>query len=363
MRKNFRGAVSLFIVIFTTLLITVITVSFVRIMVTGQQEATSSDLSQSAYDSAQAGVEDAKRAIMHYIKSGYDGQTDINSTKCNEAVVDYAGVTENSGRVSVGDNANQYYTCVTISMNTSDYEGYLARNSSKIIPLVGESDFNAVQIQWYTDEDLGGESLQAFSNTTTNYPLFSNWTLSTPSMMRAQFIQFNSSSFQLSDFDKGDYASTMFLYPKKNSAASEVNSLPLNQSRVQSTSPSGINCFSPTTSSSGYACTARLTGINGGSGQSVFLNLTALYNSANYKITLYNTNTDPATVINFNGVQPEIDSTGQADDLLRRVKVRVETLNSSFIYPEAAVDMTSDFCKNFMVTTSSYKDYGSCFND
>ncbi len=61
--KRQRGAVSIFAVVFSALLLTILTVGFIRLMVSAQQRAINNDLSQSAYDAALAGVEDAKRAV------------------------------------------------------------------------------------------------------------------------------------------------------------------------------------------------------------------------------------------------------------------------------------------------------------
>ena len=64
MIKTKKGMASLYLVAFTTLLLGVLTMSFVRVMVTESKESSNSDLSQSAYDSALAGIEDAKTAII-----------------------------------------------------------------------------------------------------------------------------------------------------------------------------------------------------------------------------------------------------------------------------------------------------------
>ena len=138
-----RGAVSLFVVIFAALLMTVVTVGFVQLMLKDQQQATSSDLSQSAYDSAQAGVEDAKRLLVldQSCKAGLAAPS-VNCTAIANALIPVPGTSETTcdtlskaGLVgstndetiiqqSTGDNAaklDQAYTCVKIAVNTDNY--------------------------------------------------------------------------------------------------------------------------------------------------------------------------------------------------------------------------------------------------
>ncbi|HRQ86583.1 MAG TPA: hypothetical protein PLY16_00565, partial [Candidatus Saccharibacteria bacterium] len=79
------------------------------------------------------------------------------------------------------------------------------------------------------------------------------------------------------------------------------------------------------------------------------LRLTSLYNASHFRVSLLKN----GSVVQFNGVQPEIDSTGRASDLFRRVATRVDLIDTSFPYPSAAVQTTGDFCKSFIVTGST----------
>jgi Tfp pilus assembly protein PilX len=355
------GAVSLFVVVFATLLITVVTVGFVRIMVIGQQEATSADLSQSAYDSAQAGVEDAKRAIAKYYdcKSGksIEGCDDIdniiNSKTCNEAMKTLGVAQETNEEVLIDSIASQAYSCVKISLNTPDYLGVLAKDESKIIPLRTEGIFNKIQIQWFTSEDAGIVSnlvlpiycLSAFQ------PFYATWKQTTPSVMRAQIVQ-TSESFSLSDFDRGSsenggISSSLLFYPIEGTNNVSEASFETDSPRPLVKSPTRVVCLKNILAG-GYACKVNISLSRPEEG-TAYLRLTSFYNTTHYSVSLYN----GSSLTKFKAVQPEVDSTGRASSLFRRVSARVEIASEDFIYPNAAVE-TNNFCKNFFVATDYY---------
>ena len=59
-----RGSTSIIVTIFAMLLFSIIVVGFVRLTLSEAGQTSKSDLSKSAYDSALAGVEDAKVALL-----------------------------------------------------------------------------------------------------------------------------------------------------------------------------------------------------------------------------------------------------------------------------------------------------------
>ena len=95
-RNNQSGAVSLFAVIFATLLLTVLMLGFMRLIMVDQRQALNNELSQSAYDAALSGVEDAKRVVRACQKGDNGGKACEQLRLPNDCkVVARAGVAGN----------------------------------------------------------------------------------------------------------------------------------------------------------------------------------------------------------------------------------------------------------------------------
>lgn len=384
------GAVSLFMVVFAMLLMSVITISFLRIMTADQKQASGNDLAQSAYDSAQAGVEDAKRALIWYTsacKTGTPAEcatatANIASTTCNAAIraankwttsgeikVQQSTVVNSGTGESIDQALDQAYTCVTLQLNTDDYLATVGADQSVLIPLAGKDTFDTIKLQWFSEDDLSSAGASAAPDATPSAPkpLYtqSTWPTNRPSVLRTQFMQVGT-SFKLTDFDstsngKSD-ANTLFLYPSTNGAsnapftrdvrAENGNSLPAGDT----TAPQPTKCVTAIPSG-GYSCSIELTlpspvGATDRNGATAYLRLTSLYVGAHVRVSLVGTQ--------FNGVQPIVDSTGRANDVFRRVQSRVDLYDTStFPYPDAAVDVSGNLCKDFGVTDTKQLD-GTC---
>lgn len=374
-RQN--GAVSLFVVIMSTLLMVIVTVSFVQLMLKDQRQAIASDLSQSAYDSAQSGVEDAKRLLLlaqqcqNNIQPGGGKscaaiEAAVASNECNTVSVIFGASTDTETLVQQdpGDNAlEQAYTCVKINTQTNEYKKEINNNESQIIPLKGVSAFDAIKISWFVKDDISataGSMALGFPGNGVDAQLprvGARWAANYPPLLRAQLMQMGG-SFTLADFDAEKNASTLFLYPAD--AGTDLAGF-TEVRRDGSQTPEIIECEDSFAGSIVYACSVEIdlpAPVDGNViNRNAYLRLSALYNSANYQIELLN----GTTVVPFDGVQPEVDSTGRANDMFRRVKSRIE-FNSPFMYPEAAVDIEGDLCKNFIITNidQGYSPGASC---
>lgn len=398
------GAVSLFVVIFAMLIITVLTVSFLRLMMADQRQASDNDLSQSAYDSAQAGVEDAKRALLRYQQicsttpsACADLSTALSTDTCNQALtVGGIATPVNDGTSRVGevkvqqsesvDRAlDQAYTCVTMKLETEDYIGTLSPGESQLVPLVGRGSFSTVTVRWFSKDDLTNDAGNVrLVPTPANNRLISqeNWDSDTPSVLRTQLIQFGS-QFNMTSFDTvasnggqtQSNTNTVFLYPSSTAGVTTRAFTALDNRKIDANddpdpddrqyTPYPVQCKPTVQSSDDYSCSMTLTLPEpiGGGDRTAFLRLTPYYNTTSFQVILSNGNPNSnANIVRFKDVQPIIDSTGRANDIFRRVESRVDLYNTNFPYPDATIDVTGNFCKNFAVTDDgrTYTDTNTC---
>ncbi len=400
-KRNESGMVSIFIVIFTALLVTIVSVAFVRIMIQEQERATTNDLSKSALDSAYAGVEDAKRAIIRY-KQQCSGEN-ASSTECTNLAnafnalgcdtLQRVGIVGNASdkEVQVQQDANdaklqQAYTCVKVQLDTKDYLGNISANASRLIHLRATGAFNQVTIEWYSQKDLqagqsnsGDGKVDLYSGTqippalprlnSTDGDQSKLWPKNRPALLRVQLIQV-ARSFKLSDFDKNDDDkrddASLFLYPATvgDTTASFSNDLRLSSATGSFRMVKCDETFSTTGGVGPYACKLTITipnpvGADNADDRDVYLRVGELYNtSTSFRVTMQ----DGANPAIFKAVQPAVDSTGRANDLFRRISSRIDLEGSSIPGLEAAVDISGSLCKNFIVTDDATDFHDSCSN-
>lgn len=394
MSKTIRqsGAVSIFSVIIAMLLMSVVTISFIRIMTSDQNRATGNDLAQSAYDSAQAGVEDAKRALVWYTEQCKISDAAcsaavnaINSSVCNAGIRAGTGMGTGEGEIivqqstqvdasggSIDEALDQAYTCVTMQLATEDYVAPVPAFKSILVPLVADKEFKTVTIEWFTADDLPSRTTPVTLSSSSSPPkgLFTraNWGNARPSLLRTQFMQvgpqFTLLSFDTTTGSGQSNANTVFLYPTTDGNRSAE--LIAHDIRAQgdqepgrgeaTSTPLPTECKTAI-AAGGYSCKIELSlpnpvGASNRRDATAYLRLTPFYNATNVRVTL-------GGGAKFYGVQPKVDATGRANNVFRRVEARVDLYDTSFPYPEAAVEVANSFCKDFGVTDTQYL-AGSC---
>ena len=254
-----KGAASFYIVAFSTLILMVIATSFAMVIMSEITRSMNDDLSQSAYDSALAGVEDAKVAYSNYRRCKEAGASvaltrpdDTDPITCadilywvekepdscytvarilgrigktDEKEVELGGTT--TGGAGGVIKTNQAYTCVKINTEVEDYRATLGVNNKvqTIRAAVGDDDINKVnkiKIAWYAvRNDLKERKRLAWNNFNTddNKVVFGQIPsgVSLPPTLEVQILQTGWPTFNLDDFDKvGDNQTnraTLYLVP------------------------------------------------------------------------------------------------------------------------------------------------------
>lgn len=417
------GAASFYIVAFTTLLLSVIVVGFITIILSEMARTANNDLSQSAYDSALAGVEDAKVAILNYQSCLEQGAVetipieDSSAVTCGEIIYymnhpdcDTVGhilgrigknerkevLVEETTKTSGGgakNNMQQAYTCVKINSTLDDYRSNMtSANSSRVVQVhldgASAKDVKSIRLSWYSGLDGNVAKTLSFSQGTSNNLLFpelkSNVT-PVPPVISVQMLQ-SATNFTMDQFEQtqGDTTNrgTIFLVPKITKSTNENharyasyidatmdNTISSSEGFLKSNDKTAENLpfavYCPKDANTEFACSVSIgipKPVGGDRNENTFIFVISLpYQRPDTDFSLEVCSSDFCDIESFsaevnNGkirlrnVQTSIDSTGRANDLYRRVEVRVEPNDVYFPYPEFAVQLDTALDKDIITT-------------
>ena len=438
MRTKFKkGAASFYIVAFSTLILLIVATSFAAVIISEITRTSNDDLSQSAYDSALAGIEDAKLAyfnyqncvsqnatasaakptgelncpaIMYYVENA-DGQQDCDMVA---RVLGRVGLNdEEGGEVTVqessnaGNNMQQAYTCVKMQTVLKDYRSTLSStNQTKVVKVKFDEPAKAsavdrVKISWYETGDNNYQFTNMDSEGKVVFPQLGTTETATPPTISVAMVQ-TAEQFNFSDFDMTVGEATdrgmVYLVPTSNTdfasrsvdnnyrgtwtgTENVVNKNAFLKSNDKTTVNLPYAVYCDPNSDAEFACSATIElpePIGGVRNDDTFMFVVSLpYGKPTADFAMeflcsgdncgkeVSKNGGESEVVDpgqayLDGVQVEVDSTGRANDLYRRVKVRLESeANSSYLSVMGPLELlgdngNSDILKKIDAVTSEW---------
>jgi hypothetical protein len=339
--KNESGLVAIMITLIIMSLLTLVTIGFSRLMLREQRQAIDRQLGAQAFYAAESAINDA-------IKSGQAIKNDCTSD------LDVGGVPIDRN-LSAADSVS--YSCVTIDNSGGDIVLDSVSSNESSVFQVDTSQVSSMKFSWQDANDADD-----FSVADANFPRFpslNDWGDNT-GVLRVTIMPVPPGGFNRATMQ--NLARTYFLYPS-TLAAHDPKSVsyvlggdpalgPGYYTGVASENSSGQvvsgQCVAPAITEP-RSCNVEITNLQASNANRYYIRVKSLYRPVKLTITGEDAAGDP---VNLPGAQYVIDATGKANDVLKRIQVRVP-LSSTYAWPEFVVDSASSICKRLIINPGS----------
>ena len=321
-----RGIVSILVTMIIMIVLTLIVTGFAQLARREQRAALDNQLNTQAFYAAESGVNDARRART----DGFNGE----KTTCP---ADPASPFVSLRNNNVSADGLIQYSCLLIKSRLPYTLHQVSTDSSRIVPMNTYSSAGALTNVGSLEFEWTGNSGSALPSSAPNsLPPQSGWGGSNRiGMLRVDVIPVPGS---ISGGNLSAGMMTFFAYPQGAAASGQVAYGAGNGSIVSA------SCDSAT-----GQCKATLTGLGAAGTSKFYVRIKALYTSITVKTTAIDVGGNSLLI---EGAQAEIDSTGKANDVLKRIKVRVDDGSETSgmdNFPEYPLETKNDICKKLEV--------------
>ncbi len=351
--KNQSGMASILIAMISMIVISLIVLGFSQISQHEQRATLDRILSTQALYAAESGINDAQSVIQPDLQNG----TAIPAK--NSCITSPSASPSYPFNSTLDSSSNVSYTCLLVNPGPQHLQYNPITDLAKVIQIQSTSatPINQLMLSWQNADSSGN-----FSACPT-YPVFppqSSWNCGA-GVLRMDIVPFNNLNTDL----------TVFLYPEAGSPNQFGG-----QGGVGGVNYSGhgasiqgtiIPAYCNTTTNSAAMpnwCNVEIYNLNSSSGVDggYYLRIKNVYDKdQNLTLTAPAASGDttclagPSCVL-YSLINDEIlvDSTGQAQDVLKRIQamVPVSSLNS-IVEPDAAIQTSNSLCKQIFVNNNS----------
>lgn len=334
--NNQQGFVSIIVTMIIMAVLSLIVLGFAQLARREQRQALDRQLSTQAYYAAESGINDARAYLAAH--------PDFSNQQCSTTIPAVSSNVSASGVVA--------YSCLLINSALPDlrYQD-VSTNTPTIVPINTSAALTDLTIEW-EQKDKPTQSLY----TGTKFPAAGigagKWG-DNVGVLRVDLVP---ATPPLDRDTMRNNTFTAFLYPSSGGS----NTLP----RVTAPNQQGqivpVKC---STSATKKYCWTTITNLGG---QKYFLQLKSIYTASDVQIE--GTMGFGGSQAIFTGAQSEVDSTGRANDVLKRLKVRIVDPSSegpipkgSIVYPpDYALDSGSGICKQLSVSPTAGSSSNTC---
>jgi hypothetical protein len=325
-QRSQQGMVSIMVTMIMMLVISLIVLGFAQVSRREQRQTLDRNLSVQAFLAAESGVNDALDAIRNA-----PAGTSIEKPDCPVKGVKYINKDLNPTIDSANDVA---YTCMIVQ--TGNLPNITAKvpadGGSSIFPLhPGNGTIDTVHISWTLNSNPS--DVNGCNNSRPASAYFTNtsvWTTCPYGVLRLDIVP--TDTYQRAAMDAGQ--KTIFFYPTKNGPVPQVAYGSADGS-VQS-----MACKP-------QSCRADIIGVGGSTNYSV--RAMAIYTAGNIEITAEG----GGSALTLKDAQAQIDVTGRAQDVLRRIQVRIP-LTPNKAATNYAIESASAICKRFKTGDNTF---------
>jgi Tfp pilus assembly protein PilX len=370
MKKDERGMASILVTMIMIIVITLIVIGFAQVARRNQREALDNQLSTQAYYAAESGV----NAAVNYLSANPNYSTNTMGN-CKSFIANTLG----SGANILNSGTNTQYSCLMVDPDPNSLNvAPVTQGSATVLHIkdAGGHALTALRIQWseQTNSNFPDTNPANNCNSAANgaLPAYDAWKCPY-GIVRMDLV--NGANVSNTTLENNESVTSLYMVPSYQSGSPYTTKIAMSSTPgwqpVDPTAAPNAACDSnpsdPLSPANDVTCPVRVVhvqcslangcslelDISGGSSE-YYARLTMMYQDSS-SVTL--TGADSVSglgSVNFVGGQAVIDSTGQSQDELRRIEVRVPIVSAANANSGSdALQTTDSICKRLTINSTS----------